>query len=570
MDADDFEVDEPVVAPAPRQVAPLGPAPRVPPEVIGQGADYEAIPRTPSPPQDVVVERGHGRNGVRRSPSTAQSPRRDPPASAEAEEHVIACCLVEGDDGLTIQRARDSGLTTESFYFPNTRQIFAALMSMSERGVALSETTLIAEMGERLPGGLAFLMQVTGKVPTTAHAGYFIEKVRELELLRRAIREHTLAVEEAYTLTGGLEEFLQKTRARVEALSEAGTTNVSRQKEAVRLLDARRVCAARAPKEPQTRLFLAKKPIATPGNLTTVTSKAKTGKTATLGAATAAIIAAASDRASRDCLGFSSPHPEGAIIVVDTEQSLYDAWLCYQRGLKRAAEATDPDYLHHYSLVGYTPHQAKEAVVLALKTGKAAHGSVFILILDGVADLVASVNDEIECNALVVWLRALSVEYDCPIICVIHSNESVQSGDDGRGHLGKQLIRKAESNLILKKSGEITTITSDKQRKAPITEADGVAFQWSDEVQMHVSCANAAPTKARGGRQRLHTIQEFWDVIPAKGAAGKTGGQLHRQANDLKEIKLQTFKDLLADAVKDGLLVRSYDDKTGFSYTRAL
>jgi replicative DNA helicase len=59
-------------------------------------------------------------------------------------------------------------------------------------------------------GGFAYLMQVTGKIPTTAHAGYFIEKVREKHLLRELIKAATGAVEQAYQFTGGLEEFVDK------------------------------------------------------------------------------------------------------------------------------------------------------------------------------------------------------------------------------------------------------------------------------------------------------------------------------------------------------------------------
>jgi len=51
---------------------------------------------------------------------------------------------------------------------------------------------------------------VTGKIPTTAHAGYFIEKVREKHLLRELIKTATSAVEQAYGFNGGLEEFIDK------------------------------------------------------------------------------------------------------------------------------------------------------------------------------------------------------------------------------------------------------------------------------------------------------------------------------------------------------------------------
>ena len=45
-------------------------------------------------------------------------------------------------------------------------------------------------------------MQVTGKIPTTAHAGYFIDKVREKHLLRELIKTATSAIEQSYSFTG--------------------------------------------------------------------------------------------------------------------------------------------------------------------------------------------------------------------------------------------------------------------------------------------------------------------------------------------------------------------------------
>ncbi len=511
--------------------------------------DWEAEPEpTEPPPEAAPITRPvvrHGKNGTR--------PGRDMPASEEAEQHVLACCLLEGDDGATLARCTASGLTPDSFYWPANQLIFGRLLDMASRGIALGLETLVSEMGADLDvvGGFPYLMQVTGKVPTTAHAGYMIGKVREKELLRDAIKASTQTAEEAYTLTSGLDEFLQSARHRISTLADASITEATKLARSASELAARRVQFSNKPPEPQTRLFLAGKPIATPGNLTTVTSKAKTGKTTTLSAAGAAIVAASADRHDRDTFKFSAPHnSDQAVIVIDTEQSQYDSWLCYERGLKRAGETTDPKWLMHYSLVGYTPEQIKAAILLALDHGKATHKGVFILILDGVADLVSSVNDEVECNALVVWLRALSVNYNCPIICVIHSNESVQSGDDGRGHLGKQLIRKAESNLVLRKVDDVTTITSDKQRKAPITEKDAVSFQWSEELQMHVSCE--APEAKKRGPKKSHHLDSYLSVFPKTEATAKPFPQMLNFADAKRPISRNTFWALVEQGVVNG------------------
>jgi hypothetical protein len=261
-------------------------------------------------------------------------------------------------------------------------------------------------------------------------------------------------------------------------------------------VEARRVTKAAPPAEPETRIYLAGKPVCTPGNLTNIISKAKTGKTAGIGGILASAVAAAAGRTGMDTLRFNAANPAGkALVLMDTEQSTYDAYLCLTRALDRAGEETDPPWLCAYSLAGVADDQLRSVLPDMLDEVSRRHGGIFAVILDGVADFVADVNDPKECNPFVAELHGMAIRHDCPIINVIHSNEGQRAGDDGRGHLGKQLTRKAESNLLLKKTNDVTVITSEKQRKAPITEADGVAFKWSDAEQRHVSCGAPASSK---------------------------------------------------------------------------
>ena len=139
-------------------------------------------------------------------------PDRSPPHSAEAEEHVIACCLLDGSD--SIARCLEARITAESFYFPANRLLFEVLIELYQKNPPVSLEILAEELKTRRQleavGGFPYLMQVTGKIPTTAHAGYFIEKVREKHLLRELIKTATGAVEQAYSFTGGLAEFVDR------------------------------------------------------------------------------------------------------------------------------------------------------------------------------------------------------------------------------------------------------------------------------------------------------------------------------------------------------------------------
>lgn len=129
---------------------------------------------------------------------------REMPWSQEAEWHVIACTMLDGTD--TVARALQAGITPDSFFSGANRLIWEFIVRIAESGPVtievLAQELKDAKMLESI-GGFPYLMQITGRIPTTAHVAYFIEKVREKEILRNLIKEATGAVEKAYQFSGG-------------------------------------------------------------------------------------------------------------------------------------------------------------------------------------------------------------------------------------------------------------------------------------------------------------------------------------------------------------------------------
>lgn len=135
---------------------------------------------------------------------------RSPPFSAEAEEHVIATCLLDHSE--TIGRAIGAGVTSDSFYSPANRLLWRLIVELWSARSFVTLEMIAEELKTRrqleMIGGFPYLMQVTGKIPTTAHAGYFIGVVREKQTLRNVISAATGIVERAYAYTGNLDEFV--------------------------------------------------------------------------------------------------------------------------------------------------------------------------------------------------------------------------------------------------------------------------------------------------------------------------------------------------------------------------
>jgi len=153
--------------------------------------------------------RPNGANDGANSPLVAG---RSPPHSVEAEEYLLACCLLDGND--TIARCLEGKLVAPAFYSPANRLVYEKLCELYNKGTAIDLAVLSEELktSKQLDeiGGYAFLTQISGRIPTTAQAGYFIEKIRELYLLRELIKVATGAVENCYSYQGGLEEFIDK------------------------------------------------------------------------------------------------------------------------------------------------------------------------------------------------------------------------------------------------------------------------------------------------------------------------------------------------------------------------
>jgi len=262
------------------------------------------------------------------------------------------------------------------------------------------------------------------------------------------------------------------------------------------LLSDRAFNFALAPLAPYPILRLGDRVISTPGNLTGIQGPVKSGKTGILEAMIAAVFNA--NRQGPDTLGFSAENLQGkAVIHIDTEQSRFDHDSLIRRAMRRARVATPPPWFYSYNLTDLTVAQRRESLEVAIEDASTRHNGVFLIIIDGVADLCASPNDEVEAYALVGRLHALAIHHDCAVVCVLHENPGSENGKM-RGHLGSQLERKAETPLRLAKDAAsgVTTIWSDRARHCHLPREQGICFAWSDDAKMHVSIGTAREIKA--------------------------------------------------------------------------
>ncbi len=183
--------------------------------------------------------------------------------------------------------------------------------------------------------------------------------------------------------------------------------------------------------------------IATLGNFSVTTGKAKSRKTFNVSAIAAAALSGGT------VLGYRARLPEGkrVILYVDTEQSKYHCHKTLKRILTMAGMPTDKDNrnLIFHSLRGVMPNDITDLVERALENHK---DSIGLVIIDGIRDMMFDINDPTESVVLVNNLMRWTSVYNVHIHAALHLNKS---DDNVRGHIGTEINNKAETVLLVGK-----------------------------------------------------------------------------------------------------------------------
>ncbi len=109
-----------------------------------------------------------------------------PPHNDEAERGLIGSILL--DSGRVVDLCIEAGLVPEAFYQPEHRLLFEAIISMVRDNIAIDAVTVAATLKKQKSfdkvGGLSFIETLIDSTPTSAHAEYYIDIVRQKFVLR--------------------------------------------------------------------------------------------------------------------------------------------------------------------------------------------------------------------------------------------------------------------------------------------------------------------------------------------------------------------------------------------------
>ena len=294
-------------------------------------------------------------------------------------------------------------------------------------------------------------------------------------------------------------------------------------------------------------------PLGTQDNLFCITGGEGTGKSNYIAAILAGTLGTERLDAEQT-LGLEvTPNPKGlAVIHYDTEQSEAQLHKNLGKTLRRASLTSVPDFYHSLYLASLSRKDRLKLIRESMDLFHHKHGGIHLVVIDGIADLIRSANDETESIAIVDELYRLAGIYNTCIICVLHF---VPNGIKLRGHIGSELQRKAAGILSIEKdeNPEYSVVKALKVRDGSPLDVPMTLFGWDKALDMHVYRGEKSKEdKDKRKSNELHAV--------VRGAFRSATRLSYQQLCEILmrelDIKDRTAKKYIAYMKEQGILIQ--------------
>jgi hypothetical protein len=200
-------------------------------------------------------------------------------------------------------------------------------------------------------------------------------------------------------------------------------------------------------------------PVMTAENISLIKGKAKSGKTKLAYSFVRSIIEGVP-------LGSLNPRKDSKvtpILYFDTEQAehhIQDSISSFFSGSNFIGEKNSAPVVFYHLRGISTKHRAA-----FIDQACEARPPKFVVI-DGIRDLLGSINNEEKAARLADWLLQLTSKYGCHIVVILHENKQ---DSNSRGHLGSEIENKAECvlSVSMSKAG-VMNVSNPKSRSIGI------------------------------------------------------------------------------------------------------
>lgn len=189
------------------------------------------------------------------------------------------------------------------------------------------------------------------------------------------------------------------------------------------------------------------------------------------------------------------PSEQSTVLYFDTEQGKYHVQLALKRICKQI-NISEPTNLQVFGLRSLKPSERLKIIEYAIYNTP----NLGFVIIDGIKDLINSINDEAEATMIASKLLKWTEEKNIHIIAVLHQNKS---DNNARGHIGTELINKAETVLSVTKNEQDKDISIVEAQQCRNKEPEPFAFEINE---------NGLPVIVEDFEVRTETKKNKFDV----------------------------------------------------------
>ncbi|BAG33103.1 conserved hypothetical protein [Porphyromonas gingivalis ATCC 33277] len=301
-------------------------------------------------------------------------------------------------------------------------------------------------------------------------------------------------------------------------------------------------------------------PLGTQGNILCITGGEGTGKSNYVAALVAGSIKPENVRIDTLGIHVYENSQNKAVLLYDTEQSEVQLFKNVSNLLKRAKQAEKPEELKAFCLTGMSRKERLQAIVQSMDKFHYQYGGIQLVVIDGIADLVHSANDEAESLRVVDELYRLAGIYQTCIVCVLHY---VPNGLKLRGHLGSELQRKAAAILSIELDNDptISVVKALKVREGSPLDVPLMQFTWNKEVGMHLYLGEK-PREEKEKRKEKELVSVTREVFDQQTFI--TYIDLCEQIQQIMDVKERTAKSYIRFMREKEIIIKDPSNQSYF------
>lgn len=310
---------------------------------------------------------------------------------------------------------------------------------------------------------------------------------------------------------------------------------------------------------PEVALKIGNANVGTLGNILSIIGKAKSRKSFFIAMAIAVSV-------SKDTIFnlFKNelPKHKSTILYFDTEQGKYHVQLALKRICKLIG-VREPNNLKVYGLRALNPIERAELIEYAIINTP----NLGIVFIDGIKDLITSINDEEQATMIVSKLMKWSEEQNILITTVLHQNKG---DNNARGHIGTELNNKAETVLSISKSTDNEMVSIVAPEMCRNIEPESFAFEIDENGIPYISDyqIDTKPIKRMSKKElfEAYKTEIVLDIFATSTELGIGYGQLldHFKRAYLSKttetIGEMYSKDYIKDLIETSYIIKSQTD----------